>query len=178
MLALTIGGQAGAGGPEIGLVVARNAGAKYMRRLAVRRLAKRLGATVEAVSRKELSFASSCQRFVAAAEVAFLRTGYYGPDPYGSLSPRTWQPTARPRVRTLPAEIEDDEYIQALHDTTSELVAQGDVVLVKRAGTLHAKAVAGSIAHRPVRFGRRAYGPNGPQARRRRGGRARRAIGP
>jgi len=58
MLALTIGGQAGAGGPEIGQLLARSLPARYIQHLAVRRLARRLSATVESVSRKELSFAS------------------------------------------------------------------------------------------------------------------------
>ena len=146
MIALTIGGQAGAGGPEVGLVIAQDVGARYVRRLAVRRLARRLNATVDAVSRKELSFSSRWRQALDIAEAAFLRMGYFGTDPYGSLSMQSLLVgAAGAPVRTSPGEIPDVEYIDALHETARELVAEDDTVLVKRAGTVSLRGLPGVV---------------------------------
>ena len=80
MLAFTIGGQAGAGAPEIGRKVARELGGRYVEHMALRRLARELGATAEAVTRKELGFCSRKDRFLAALELLFSRIGWYGGD--------------------------------------------------------------------------------------------------
>ncbi|TDI88135.1 MAG: hypothetical protein E2O75_09530, partial [Chloroflexi bacterium] len=54
VLTITIGGQAGAGGHEIGAAVSRKLGLPLVRTLAIRKLARRLNASVDAVVRKEL----------------------------------------------------------------------------------------------------------------------------
>jgi cytidylate kinase len=138
MLALTVGGQAGSGGLEIGYVLAGGLNARYVRHLAVRRLARRLNATVDAVSRKELSFASRWQRLVAAAESAFLRMGYYGYDPTGGMA-LTRIAMVAPDVRTSPGDISDREYVDAVYETAAQFASAGDIVLVKRAGSLTLK---------------------------------------
>ena len=62
MMAVTLGGQAGAGGIEIGPLVARRIDGKYVQKQAIRRVARQLNATVEAVVRKELAFQSRWKR--------------------------------------------------------------------------------------------------------------------
>lgn len=135
MLALTIGGQTGAGGPEIGQFLARSLPARYIQHLAVRRLARRLSATVEAVSRKELGFSSRRTRVVDLLELLVERLGRYGSDPLGfpGLPHYVQAPSS---LRTHPAEITDDEYVKAVYDTATTFAQEGDLVLVKRAGVV------------------------------------------
>ncbi len=135
MIALTVGGQVGSGGMEVGYATSRALGARYIQHLAIRRLARRLGATVEAVSRKELSFASGWDRFVAKAELIFERMGRYGYDPTGvmSLPLLAAEPS---HLKSLPGQISDREYVDAVYATAAEFAAEGNLVLVKRAGSV------------------------------------------
>ena len=68
MLTITIGGQAGAGGHEIGAEVSKKLGLPLVRTLAIRKLARRLDASVDAVVRKELAFGSKRIRIANALE--------------------------------------------------------------------------------------------------------------
>lgn len=138
MLTLTVGGQAGAGGPEVGLLLARCLNARYVRHLAVRRLARRLNATVDAVSRKELSFASRWQRAMATLEAAFLKMGYFAYDPAGVLA-SAGAYVDLPGTRTSPGEISDGEYVKAVYETAGQFASESNIVLVKRAGSLTLK---------------------------------------
>jgi cytidylate kinase len=135
MLALTIGGQAGAGGPEIGHFLARSLPARYIQHLAVRRLARCLNATVDAVSRKELSFSSRRTRVVDLLELLVERLGRYGSDPVGFPGLPLYA-QAPPSLRTHPAEITDAEYVKAVYDTAAKFAQEGDLVLVERAGAV------------------------------------------
>ncbi len=160
MFTLTVGGQAGAGGPEVGLILARSMDARYVRHLAVRRLARRLNATVEAVSRKELSFANRWQRVLATLETAFLRMGYFAYDPAGALG-SAGAYVDLPGTRTSPGEISDGEYVNAVYKTAEELASEGNIVLVKRAGSLTLKGFPeviniGLFAKRDARVARMA----------------------
>ncbi len=160
MLTLTVGGQAGAGGPEVGLMLARHLNARYVRHLAVRRLARRLDATVDAVSRKELSFSNRWQRVIATLETAFLTMGYYSYDPAGVLA-SAGAYADLPGTRTSPGEISDGEYVKAVYETAAELASEGNVVLVKRAGSLTLKRFpevvnVGLFARRDARVARMA----------------------
>lgn len=135
MIALTIDGQTGVGTFEVGRITARSLDARYIQHRAIRRMARRLGATVNAVSRKELSFARG--RFVRLAyslQAAFERMGYYGYDPTGVLaSPMLLSPLPADR-KTLPGQISDAAYLEAVHAVAGELMSEGNLVLVNRAG--------------------------------------------
>lgn len=138
MYAVTIGGQAGAGAPEVGDRVSKALGASYVELLALRRLARRLGATARAVTKKELAFASRKDRFIQKLEVVFAHYGWYGADfsmgvpPYSAFSD-----DRGPNVKELPGEISDKEYITGIYDVADQFVADDkDLVLVKRAGCL------------------------------------------
>jgi len=146
MLALTVDGQAGAGGPELGMRVARALGARYVERLAFKRLARRLRATPAAVTRKELGFSSLGERLKAQLELAFVRMGWYGADwSLGADPPWDWY-FDRPSTRTMPAEISDGEYHNAIHQVAETFVDEGqDVVLVKRAGCVTLREVPGVV---------------------------------
>ncbi len=137
MLAFTIGGQAGAGAPEIGRQVAAELGGRYVEHMALRRLARELGATAEAVTRKELGFCSRKDRFLAALELLFSRIGWYGADFAADGYPAVQYMLDKPDVKTLPAEISDDEYLAGVYETAHSFIAEGnDLILVKRAGCL------------------------------------------
>ena len=147
MKALTLGGQAGAGAPEIGSRIARTLGFRYVEHLALRRLARRLDATAEAVTRKELAFGSRKDRFLQYLELVFSRFGWYGADfsVGGAASTEYMDEMLDPKKR-LPAEISTGEYIDAIHETADEFAQEGSLLLVKRAGVLTLKDMP-DIAH-------------------------------
>lgn len=134
MNVFTIGGQAGAGAPEVGIRVARALGARYVEHLALRRLARNLGATAEAVTRKELAFCSRKDRFIQALEYLFSRIGWYGVDPSLGAMPPIELYEELDGVKRLPGEISATDYVDALHETARQFADEGNQVLVKRAG--------------------------------------------
>ena len=146
MLAFTIGGQAGAGAPEIGRKVARELGGRYVEHMALRRLARELGATAEAVTRKELGFCSRKDRFLAALELLFSRVGWYGADFAADGYPAVPYMLDRPDVKMLPAEISDKEYVAGVYRTAHSFINEGnDLILVKRAGCITLKDQPGVV---------------------------------
>jgi cytidylate kinase len=138
MYALTIGGQAGAGGQEIGWMVSRALGARYIEGLALRRLARILGATAEAVARKELAFCSRKDRFVQKLEVLFSQFGWYGADLSMGMAPYAeYFDDGQDSVKRLPAQISDAEYVDGIYQTADQFIAEDeDLVKVNRAGCL------------------------------------------
>lgn len=141
MYALTVGGQAGAGAPEVGIQLARDLEIRYVEKLAFRRLVRRLGATPKAVSQKELSFCSRKDRFVQKLEHLFTQMGWYGADiSMGEIPPVVLYEEMRDPVKRLPAQISDEEYIAGIYDTADRFVAENkDLVYVKRAGAVTLK---------------------------------------
>ena len=108
MLTITIGGQAGAGGHEIGAEVSRNLGLPLVRTLAIRKLARRLDASVDAVVRKELAFGSKRIRFANALEYGLYRSAMYGWDPHIAVDFGFWTDSNTTK-RYLPDQISTDE---------------------------------------------------------------------
>lgn len=145
MPVLTIGGQAGAGGPEIGVRVARTLGIEYFERRALRMVAEKLGASLEAVVLKERLYGSWTARLRALFEQWLLdagRLGYgydpmvmpaYGADAYAFLDDEA---DDEHPLRISPSEIPDREFVEVVRQVGAELAERGDVVLVKRAGCL------------------------------------------
>lgn len=135
MLTITIGGQAGAGGHEIGAEVSRKLGLPLVRTLAIRKLARRLDASVDAVIRKELAFGSKRVRFANALEYGLYRSAMYGWDPHLAVDLGFWtEPDSTKRY--LPDQISTDEYRDAFYATSEDLRSMGDTVVVKRGGCL------------------------------------------
>jgi CMP/dCMP kinase len=135
MLTITIGGQAGAGGHEIGAEVSKKLGLPLVRTLAIRKLARRLDASVDAVVRKELAFGSRRIRFANALEYGLYRSAMYGWDPHLAVDFGFWSKSDSPK-RYLPDQISDDEYRDAFYATSDDLRTLGDSVVVKRGGCL------------------------------------------
>ena len=135
MLTITIGGQAGAGGHEIGAEVSRKLGLPLVRTLAIRKLARRLDASVDAIVRKELAFGSKRVRFANALEYGLYRSAMYGWDPHLAVDFGFWSDSDSTK-RYLPDQISTDEYRDAFYATSEDLRSMGDSVVVKRAGCL------------------------------------------
>ncbi|MEE8045718.1 MAG: cytidylate kinase-like family protein [Dehalococcoidia bacterium] len=136
MLTITIGGQAGAGAHEIGAEVSRKLGVPLVRTLAIRKLARRLDASVDAVVRKELAFGSRRIRFANALEYGLYRSAMYGWDPHLAVDFGFWADNESSK-RYLPDQIGTDEYRDAFYATSDDLRSMGDSVVVKRAGCLN-----------------------------------------
>jgi cytidylate kinase len=136
MLTITIGGQAGAGGHEIGAEVSRKLGLPLIRTLAIRKLARRLDASVDAVVRKELAFGSKRIRFANALEYGLYRSAMYGWDPHLAVDFGFWSPNDSSK-RYLPDQISTNEYRDAFYATADDLRTLGDSVVVKRGGCLN-----------------------------------------
>jgi cytidylate kinase len=161
MFIITFGGQVGAGGPEIGRATAVRTDARYVQHLALRRIARKLGASVPAVVQKELNFSSRWARILSFLELAFERMGAHGYHAAGPhllpvLSPE------KPGLRSLPAEIPDSEYLEAVYCVSREFASEGGIVLVKRAGCVTLKGVGhavhvGLFAASHVRIARMAW---------------------
>jgi len=162
MLTITIGGQAGAGGHEIGAVVSRKLGLPLVRTLAIRKLARRLNASVDAVVRKELAFGSRRIRLANALEYGLYRSAMYGWDPHLAVDLGFWN-DAGPSKRYLPDQISTDEYRDAFYATGDDLRSLGDTIVVKRGGCLSLTDMPGVVhvgmfaprEHRERRMARR-----------------------
>ena len=144
MLTITIGGQAGAGGHEIGAEVSRKLGLPFIQTLAIRKLARRLDASVDAVVRKELAFGSRRIRFANALEYGLYRSAMYGWDPHLAVDFGFWSRSDSTR-RYLPDQITDDEYKDAFYATSDDLRTLGDSVVVKRGGCLNLTDTPGVV---------------------------------
>jgi len=135
MLTITIGGQAGAGGHEVGAEVSKKLGLPLVRTLAIRKLARRLDASVDAVVRKELAFGSKRIRFANALEYGLYRSAMYGWDPHLAPDFGFWAGDNSTK-KYLPDQISTSEYRDAFYATSEDLRSMGDSVVVKRGGCL------------------------------------------
>ncbi len=137
MLAVTIGGQAGAGGLEIGQLVAKRIEGKYVQKQAIRRVARQLGASVEAVVRKELAFHSRWKRTGHRMEVWLAQLGRtWAGDPWAMPAGYTTEIEPISTRRELPGQISSAEYCKAVFDNAERYLSEGNVVLTHRAGCL------------------------------------------
>ncbi|NQW20291.1 MAG: cytidylate kinase-like family protein [Chloroflexi bacterium] len=134
-MTITIGGQAGAGGHEIGAEVSRKLGLPLVRTLAIRKLARRLDASVDAVVRKELGFGNKRIRFANALEYGLYRSTMYGGDPHLAVDFGFWAELQSTK-KHLPNQISTSEYRDAFYAASDDLRTIGDSVVVKRAGCL------------------------------------------
>ncbi len=162
MLTITIGGQTGAGSHEIGAVVSKKLGVPLVRTLAIRKLARRLNASVDAVVRKELAFGSRRIRIANALEYGLYRSAMYGWDPHLAVDFGFWNDAERSK-RFLPNQIGTKEYRDAFYATAEDLRSLGNTILVERGGCLSMTDAPGVVhvgifaprAHREKRVARR-----------------------
>lgn len=137
MMAVTVGGEAGAGGLEIGRLVAKRVEGQYVQKQAIRRVARQLDASVEAVVRKELAYHSKWKRAGHRLELWLSQLGRtWAGDPWGM--PAVYQAEMEPRStrKELPGEISDGDYKKAVFDNAQRYLSEGNIVLTHRAGCL------------------------------------------
>ena len=140
MTVVTIDGQLGAGAPEIGRLVARAMQYDFRDRLVLVGAAKRLGATVEAVSNKQYWVDRKTDWIWRFAEkvMSSLAMGSIPYEPYlgtmnADLLPATWDESLTgPRASHI--ELTVDEIGGAIRDEITEISSNGNVVIVHRAG--------------------------------------------
>ena len=140
MTVVTIDGQLGAGAPEIGRLVAGAMQYDFRDRLVLVGAAKRLGATVEAVSEKQYRLDTKSDwiwRFVEKI-ISSLAMGSIPYEPYlgtmnADLLPITWDESVT-GPRTSHNELTADEVGGAIKDEITDVSLAGNVVIVHRAG--------------------------------------------
>ncbi len=140
MMAVTVGGQAGAGGLEIGKLVASRIEGTYVQKQAIRRVARQLDATVEAVVRKELAYHSRWKRMGHRLEVWLSQMGRtWAGDPWGTPGSLSYEMIPESTRKELPGQIDDSDYRAAVYDNAERYLQEGNVVLTHRAGCLTLK---------------------------------------
>lgn len=139
MMAVTVGGEAGAGGLEIGRLIAKRIDGQYVQKQAIRRVARQLDASVEAVVRKELAYHSKWKRVGHQLEVWLTHLGRtWAGDLWSAPAPHIMEVTSSTR-KELPGEISDSDYKQAIFDNAERYLSEGNIVLTHRAGCLTLK---------------------------------------
>ena len=135
MAIVTLDGQIGAGAVEVGRVVARRMSADYYDRLFLAGVARRIGATVEAVAEKERklhSFSDRMMGFFGRALRGMAFSGgalqYMPPDP-ATLALVYEDMWAGPKLGAY--EVEDQEYLKATRDQIREVASAGPAVIVR-----------------------------------------------
>jgi cytidylate kinase len=137
---VTLDGQIGAGAVEVGRMVARQISADYYDRLFLAGVARRIGATVEAVAEKERRLHRLSDRFMGFVGRALRGMAFSGgalqympPDP-ATLALVYEDMWAGPKLGAY--EVEDREYIRAAREQIREVASGGRAVIVHRAACL------------------------------------------
>ncbi len=143
MAVVTLNGQIGSGGSEVGLQVAHHLHADYVDRLILAEAAKRIGATVQAVAGKESEVTSRRDllgRFFQNVLERSAMSGaggepYFGPGVDVLLS-RDYYSEVEDEPITLTHEVDDKKYIEVTTAVIKDLAKEGNVVIVGRASNL------------------------------------------
>ncbi|MBI4218666.1 MAG: cytidylate kinase family protein [Chloroflexi bacterium] len=134
-IVVAISGQPGAGAKDIGHRLAEDLGCDYFDRLILERVARRLGATVEALEGRERRPSTWSERFQRFLERAAERGALSGwaADPY-YLPPSALEMLPLDKAsrgpKTLPYEIEESEYAAGLREEIKAISNQGPTVIV------------------------------------------------
>ena len=151
MAVVTLNGQIGSGGPEVGLEVAHHLHADYVDRLILAEAAKRIGATVQAVAGKESEVTRRRDRLGRFFQNVLERSAmsgaggepYFGPGVDVLLSRDYYSEDEEPI--TLAHEVDDKKYIEVTTTVIKDLAHEGNVVIVGRAGNLILKGEPGVL---------------------------------
>lgn len=137
MPVVTIAGEFGAGGREIGEMVAQQLGAHYVDREIVAQAAKKLGASPQELARKDDHLSSRGERLGRALEEVLRKSALGGGgDPYLGTSglemllSRSYQETMSPDA----SEVDDARYLSAVQSVIREVAQEGNVVIIRRGG--------------------------------------------
>ena len=152
MPVVTLNGQIGSGGREVGLKVAHHLHVDYVDRLILAEAARRIGATVQAMAGKESELTrrrDSIGRFLQNMLERSAMSGaggepYFGPGIDVLLS-RDYYSEPRDEPITQAHEVDDKKYIEVTTAVVKDLAEGGDVVIVGRAGNLILKETPGVL---------------------------------
>lgn len=140
MAVLTVDGQVGSGARDLGVEVARAIGADYFERLVLAEAAKRLGATVQALSQKEQQTGKLKERMGRLLQVLLERSAAAGggADPYfgpgiETILTRPYEEVTRTPI-THAQELDDQRFISATIGVIRDLAKGGNVVIIGRGG--------------------------------------------
>ena len=142
MSVITLGGMSGGGARDLGPMLADKLNADYVDRIFLANVAKRLGSTVEALQIKEERLLTRSERWLNFVQRVLERSAVTGAagDPYfgpGSSAFLTDEfENIESPVITEPHTIEDEHYIEAIHEIMRDMADTGDVVFVGRGGHL------------------------------------------
>ncbi len=137
---ITIEGRLGAGGPDLGRMVAKEMGLDFIDRLMLADIARRVGATVTALVDQEKRVPSIASRFAQGIQRMLHRSAVagMGGDPY--FGPGIEQLLARPYSEmeepphTSAEEIDEKHFIETASEVIKDLAEIGNVVLLGRGG--------------------------------------------
>ena len=153
MSVITIGGMSGGGARDLGPMLADKLNADYVDRIFLANVAKRLGSTVEALQIKEERLLTRSERWLSFVQRVLERSAVTGAagDPYfgpGSSAFLTDEfENIESPVITEPHTIEDEHYIEAIHEIMRDMAETGDVVFVGRGGHLILNDMDLSLIH-------------------------------
>ena len=140
MSVITIEGRLGAGGPDLGRIVANELGLDFIDRLMLADIAKRVGSTVTALADQESRVPSLANKFAQAIQRMLHRSAVagMGGDPY--FGPGIEQLLARPynemeeAPHTSAEEIDEQHFIDTALEVINDLAEIGNVVILGRGG--------------------------------------------
>ena len=140
MSVITIEGRLGAGGPDLGRMVAKEMDLDFIDRLMLADIATRVGSTVTALADQERRIPTLANRFAQAIQRMLHRSAVagMGGDPY--FGPGIEQLLARPYSEmeepphTTAEEIDEKHFIDTAAEVINDLAEIGNVVLLGRGG--------------------------------------------
>lgn len=151
MTVITINGHIGCGAPEIGEEVARVLDLEYVDRLIIAEAANRLGATEDAVAKRERRALSRVDRIARFLQTALERSAAAGTrgDPYfgpklGTMLEREYLEVTREPI-TRADELDDEKFIEVTMAVIQEIARSGNAVILGRANNMILKDLPDSI---------------------------------
>ena len=140
MSIITVEGRLGAGGADLGRMVAKEMDLDFIDRLMLADIARRVGATVTALADQERRVPSKASRFAQTIQRMLHRSAMagMGGDPY--FGPGIEQLLARPYSEmeepphTSAEEIDEKHFIETAAEVINDLAEIGNVVLLGRGG--------------------------------------------
>ncbi len=139
-MVITIDGQMGSGGRDLGVNIARVLGGDYLDRWILAEAAKRIGATVEALSQKEQETGSLSERIARLLQALLERSAvagaggdpYFGPGIEAVLARPYEELSASPITRAQ--ELDDQRFKEVTTEVIKDMAKVGNAVIIGRGG--------------------------------------------
>lgn len=149
MAVITINGQTGSGGIEVGIQVARLLDYDYVDRLILAEAARRIGATMEAVAEKEQRTARLKDRIARFIQLFLERSAlssgeaYFGPG-VETLLARDYTQLAQEPI-TEAQQLDDKRFIEVTRAVILDLARSGNVVISGRGSNIVLRDMEGVL---------------------------------